>query len=313
VKRLAVIGNGKMAVDCLKIIKNTAGLEVALVVTEPRTISPGNTVQAYATKENLAFIESEKINAPAVVEALQAAAPDVILNINSFQIIRPAILDIPREGVINFHNGPLPKYGGVNVCSWAIINGETRHGVSWHYVDQGIDTGSIVAQRMFDLSPAETAVSLIMKCISEGTALFRDWLPRLVDGGLVGQKQDASKATYFSRKDLPNGGMLNFAWGFAEFDRFVRGLSFHPIPNTFLHAGARFGGRRLFVQSVQRLDPGTGAAEGTVVGIRPEYVAVQIGDGTVGLSDILDDNKDPIAVDEFVRNYGVAVGAKFTG
>jgi methionyl-tRNA formyltransferase len=313
VKRLAVIGNGKMAVDCLKIMKSTPGVEVALVVTEPRTISPGNTVQAYATRENLAFVESEKIHSPGVVEALQAAAPDVILNINSFQIIRPVILAIPRQGVINFHNGPLPKYGGVNVCSWAIINGETRHGVSWHYVDQGIDTGAIVAQRLFDLSPAETAVSLIMKCIAEGTALFREWLPRLVEGDVIGQKQDPSNATYFSRKDLPNGGMLDFAWDFAQFDRFVRGLSFHPIANTFLHAGARLDGRRCFVQSVQRLDATTGTAEGTVIGIHPDHIAVQIKDGTVGLSDILDEEKNPIALDEFVRSYRVTVGAKFGG
>jgi len=309
-KRVAVIGNGKMAVDCIKILKSTPGLELTFVLTEPKAVTPSNSLPAYCSRENIPFVETDKINAPEMVAALRERRPDVILNINSFKIIRPAILAIPPEGVINFHNGPLPRYGGVNVCSWAIINGESQHGVTWHYVDEGIDTGAIVAQRCFDLAPAETAVSLIMKCISTGTALFREWLPRLADGTLTGQVQDASQASYFSLKDIPNGGWISFEWTYPEFDRYMRGLSFHPIANTFVYAKTSYRGRPFYVQGFEQLTESPPSKPGTVVAVAPEQIVVAIKDATVALKELLDDEKNAIAADELALRYGIAAGAK---
>jgi methionyl-tRNA formyltransferase len=310
-KRISVIGNGKMAADCIKIVKATAGVEVANVLTQPKSALPGNSLPAYCLKEAIPFLETEKINGPDALAALRDNAPDVILNINSFKIIRQAVLSIPREGVINFHNGPLPRYGGVNVCSWAIINGETRYGVTWHYVDEGIDTGAIVAQRCFDLTATETAVSLMMKCISAGTALFQEWLPLLAAGPLPGQRQDASHATYFSPKDLPNGGSVSFEWDFSQFDRFVRGLSFHPVANNFVHARSTYNERPFFIQGVARFSGSRpSAACGTVLAIERDHIVVQIKDSTVALSDLLDDEKNSVTVEDFVNRYGVAVGKR---
>ncbi len=281
------------------------------MVTEPKAVSPSNSLPAYCIKENIPFAETEKINAPDVVAALREHSPDVILNINSFKIIRPAILSVPPEGVINFHNGPLPRYGGVNVCSWAIINGETQHGVTWHYIDEGIDTGAIVAQRCFELAPTETAVSLIMKCISTGTALFREWLPRLVDGTLTSEVQDASRASYFSLKDVPNGGSISFEWTYPEFDRFIRGLSFHPIANTFVYPKSSYRGRPFYVQGVERLtEPAVHSNPGTVVALEPEQIVAAIKNSVVALKDLLDDEQNTISADELAQRYGIAVGAK---
>jgi methionyl-tRNA formyltransferase len=120
-----------------------------------------------------------------------------------------------------------------------------------------------------------------MKCISAGTTLFREWLPRLVDGTLTSEPQDASRASYFSLKDVPNGGLVSFGWTYPEIDRYVRGLSFHPIPNPFVHAASTHRGRTFYIQGVERLERGPGRARTHMRLGR--ITAVQIKDSTVAL------------------------------
>src|SRR6476659_9154377 len=126
-KKLVLIGSGKMAVDCLKIMTETPHDVLSIAITEPRAVSAGNPLPLYCREQGVPCLETEWINSSGVVDRLSTIGPDIMFNI-----------------------GPLPRYGGVNAYSWAIINGEKHHGVTWHYLDQGIDTGDIIAQRLFE-------------------------------------------------------------------------------------------------------------------------------------------------------------------
>ena len=64
------------------------------------------------------------------------------------------------KGAINFHDGPLPRYAGLNAPVWAIINGEPDHGITWHMIEGGVDEGDILEQRLFELASEETALTL---------------------------------------------------------------------------------------------------------------------------------------------------------
>jgi methionyl-tRNA formyltransferase len=308
-KKLVLIGSGKMAVDCLKIMTETPHDVLSIAITEPRAVSAGNPLPLYCREQGVPCLETEWINSSGVVDRLSTIGPDIMFNINSFQIIRPRLLSVPREGIINFHNGPLPRYGGVNACSWAIINGEKHHGVTWHYLDQGIDTGDIIAQRLFEIAQDETAITLIIKCINIGTAMFREVLPRLIDGSVTAQRQDRSKATYYSLKDIPNGGSVDYGWPYVQLDRFIRGLSFHPAANTFVYPKSTYRSREFFIQRIARLEarslPG---ACGRVIYTGPDHIAVQIKDSTIAITDVLDENEDDISMNDFVECYDIKVG-----
>jgi methionyl-tRNA formyltransferase len=97
-------------------------------------------------------------NAPECERLLKALAPDVLV-LGSSRILRPHILNIPRVGVLNPHPGLLPGYRGVDVIPWALYNGDPL-GVTIHFVDPGIDTGDVVAQRRFEVSLGDTLASL---------------------------------------------------------------------------------------------------------------------------------------------------------
>jgi methionyl-tRNA formyltransferase len=308
-KRIVVIGNGKMAVDCLKIMTGTPHAVLSLAITEPREIPSENAVALYCTRAGIPCLETGRINSADVIDRVSTIAPDIMFNINSFQIVRKGILSVPKEGIVNFHNGPLPRYGGVNVCSWAIINGETHHGVTWHYLDQGIDTGDIIAQRLFEIAFNDTAITLIMKCINAGTALFREILPRLIDGSVTGQRQDRSKATYYSLSDLPNGGSIDYGWPYLQLDRFIRGLSFHPAANAFVYPKSTCCSREFFIQRIGRLEATSSTGDcGKVIHIGPDHIAVQIKDAAIAITDVLDESKNDISMNDFVESYNIRVG-----
>lgn len=127
----------------------------------------------YCEAQGLDHIVSENINSLEVIEYLRSGEINVLFSINNHQIIRGELLVVAPEGIINFHNGPLPRYGGLNACSWAIFNGETQHGVTWHYVTASVDGGDIIAQKVFDIDSEVTALRLVMTCVNEGINLFK--------------------------------------------------------------------------------------------------------------------------------------------
>ena len=83
-----------------------------------------------------------------------------LFSIANLSVIPARILALPRLGAINFHDGPLPRYAGLHATTWAILNQETAHGVTWHEMREIVDTGAIFQQRIFALAPDETAFTL---------------------------------------------------------------------------------------------------------------------------------------------------------
>ena len=72
---------------------------------------------------------------------------DWLLSIANLRMIPDDVLALPTKGAINFHDGPLPAYAGLNTPAWAIINGAPTHGVSWHVIEGGVDEGDLLAQK----------------------------------------------------------------------------------------------------------------------------------------------------------------------
>jgi methionyl-tRNA formyltransferase len=184
--RYVIIGNGKMAIDCLKMAVEAGIGDVALVVCDSLEETPVSRIATACEELGIPCRDNGNVNDPALVEEIRAIEPDVIFNINSFKIIREDLLAIPKTGVINFHNGPLPRYGGVNVCSWAILEGAPTYGIIWMFVSRGVDTGDLVEQSLFDLTGREAAVSLVGRCIKEGIRVFPNLLAQIKAGTSTG-------------------------------------------------------------------------------------------------------------------------------
>jgi len=166
------------------------------------------------------------------VTSVQQQPFDYFFSIANLSIIPDGVLALPRQMAINFHDGPLPHYAGLNATSWAILNQETTHGITWHEMVAGLDEGRILLQRHFPLMADETAFTLNARCYAEAAASFAELLESLSTGQLSPQPQDFSQRTYFGKNQRPFAA-ANLRWSQSaeELSALVRALTFGPVPN----------------------------------------------------------------------------------
>src|SRR5713226_9146175 len=176
--RIVFCGTPSFAVPTLKHLLGQADFESVGVSTQPdRPRGRGQEVSFSAVKEtalaaNLVVHQPEKIRAPETETLLRKLAPDCVIIIAYGQIIPARLLSIPRLGWINLHASLLPKYRGAAPINWAIVNGETRTGVTTMRIDAGMDTGNMLLQQEIEIAPEETAPELTKSMSEAGAPLM---------------------------------------------------------------------------------------------------------------------------------------------
>mgnify|MGYP003681959118 CR=1 FL=1 len=122
------------------------------------------------------------------------------------------MLDAAAKGAVNFHDGPLPRYAGLNAPVWAQINGEQAHGITWHMIEAGIDEGDILAQATFPIAADDTALTLNTRCYEAAIETFPGLVDQLATGAPTRLAQDLSQRSYFGLHARPaQAAVLDFA------------------------------------------------------------------------------------------------------
>ena len=116
------------------------------------------------------------------------------------RLLPPELLALPRQLAINFHDGPLPRYAGLNATCWALLNGESEHAVTWHVIEDKADTGDILVQQAFPIAADDTAFTLNARCFAFGTQSFGELCNQLANGTATGRAQDLTRRSYFAAR-----------------------------------------------------------------------------------------------------------------
>jgi len=229
--RVALIGDASIAMHCLRSLK-AAGHEVVACLAN------GEAFAAAARRQGITTYDP---GTP--LTALTEIPCDWIVSAYNTHLIPAAILRHPARGTINFHDAPLPRYAGLYAPTRALIEGEKEYGVTWHIVEEGIDTGGIVIQTPVPIHDDDTSHSLNLRCLEAGARGFDMIAPKLGLGPLAHQQQDLSERTYFGNSNWPREGMeINWQWPAKRIQRMVRALDFGPFPNYIGNARFRFNG-----------------------------------------------------------------------
>ncbi len=165
--RIVLVGAVESSRVALEVLAKHPDVTVAAVVTLP----PGKAMRhadwvdlrAPAAAGSIPVIEADDVNADDVLAAIAQAEPDFLVVIGWSQICRRKLLELPREGAIGYHPAPLPENRGRAVIPWTILQGRRETGATLFWMDEGMDSGEILAQQRFRVTTDETAQSLYDK------------------------------------------------------------------------------------------------------------------------------------------------------
>jgi len=234
--RIVFCGTPAFAVPSLRHLLTQPDIRIEGVVTQPdRPRGRGqhtaiSAVKVAALEAGLVVYQPEKIRSREVQEYFERLAPDAVVIIAYGRIIPPSLLAIPRLGWINLHASLLPKYRGAAPINWAIVNGETRTGITTMKLDVGLDTGPLLLQREISIGPDETAPELSARLAEAGAPLVVETLRKLDRGEIAPAPQDSSQAT--SAPPLKKeDGRINWSLPAPEIYNRIRG--FAPWPGAY--------------------------------------------------------------------------------
>ena len=219
-----------------------------------------------AQKLGLDVWPSSSVRSPELATRLRDAHVDLLMNIHSLFLIHPSVLAAPTIGSFNLHPGPLPEYAGLNVPSWAIYEGARSHGVTLHWLDEGIDTGPIAWQERFAIESTDTGLAVSGKCVRHGVPLLlRLATVAAADARLIPrEQQDLSLRKYFSAGP-PADGHLDWAQPADAILRFVRAADYAPFDSPWGHPRAQLAGVSVGVAKAEATGVAAAQTPGTVV------------------------------------------------
>jgi len=266
------VGSDTLLLQCLQAWRER-GHGVAAVVTDAEK------VRRFCADEGLPCHDA----ADATWAALASARPDYTFAITWLRLLPGAALALAQRATINFHDGPLPRYAGLNATCWAIAGGETTHAVTWHEVEAKADTGAILVQREFPIEADDTAFTLNARCFESGQRTFGELADALAAGTVVRRPQHLASRTWFGRHARPAAlAVLDFGRPAAEVARLVRAFDHGGYRNPVAIAKVR-AARGAFVPLGVEVLPGSGRPPGTVTAVADDVVQVACADGEVRL------------------------------
>jgi methionyl-tRNA formyltransferase len=178
----------------------------------------------------LVYVTSKMSNSN-YVETLRSWQPDFALVIGWYYMIPRVVRELFPRGVAAIHASLLPKYRGNAPLVWAIINGETRTGVTLFYLENGVDTGDIIAQQEFPITREETIKTAYEKATKTSLEILREYIPLIREGAAPRIVQNHEAATEFPARK-PEDGLIDWSSSCEEIRNFIRAQT-KPYPGAF--------------------------------------------------------------------------------
>jgi UDP-4-amino-4-deoxy-L-arabinose formyltransferase/UDP-glucuronic acid dehydrogenase (UDP-4-keto-hexauronic acid decarboxylating) len=272
----------------VQVLQGLTALETSpeIVAVLTRTAAEGAerpVVFESARKLGLEVWPSSSVRSPELASRLRGAEVDLLVNVHSLQLIDAAVVAAPKIGSFNLHPGPLPEYAGLNVPSWTIYRGEPWHGVTLHWMDEGIDTGPTAWQERFPIEPADSGLSLSGKCVRAGVPLVLRLATVAANDphAIPREPQDLDRRAYYPAGP-PAEGRIDWAQTADSILRFVRAADYAPFRSPWGHPQAQLAGRDLGIAKATETGFATkGHRPGALVEVNESGAVVATGDGLI--------------------------------
>lgn len=227
-KKVIYAGFGKLGYVCLQELVQR-GMQIEFVLTHKSGLE--HSVDGYCLHHNIKFSYSDLRKDQILLENLKSSSVEYLISVNYRYIIPGSLLNLVKYP-LNLHGSLLPKYRGRTPHVWAIINGETKAGISCHIMEETVDTGDIYEQVEIDITPNDTGATLVEKFESNYPLCLRETLNK-IDSNFVPIKQDNEQSTYFGKR-IPEMGYIDFTKDRLSIINFIRAQA-KPYPGAYCY------------------------------------------------------------------------------
>ncbi|MCD6568459.1 MAG: methionyl-tRNA formyltransferase [Dehalococcoidia bacterium] len=306
--RLIFMGVPDFAVSVLASLLHSS-CEVVAVYTQPdkragrgqKFVSPP--VKEFAMGYGITVVQPETLKSAEVLRGIAELEPDLIAVAAFGQLLPGELLSLPRYGCLNVHPSLLPLHRGPSPVVHAILCGDRTTGVTIMLMDEGLDSGPIIAQRAVDISPESDAGVLASELASVGGELLRETLPGWIAGEIEARAQDGAQATYSA---LISGGEGKMDWHLCAEELWRRVRAYNPWPGCYTY----WKGKRLKVAKVIPLGSVAEGRIGEVVALpEPVRAGVIVREGVLGLRELQIEGKRSVSIKDFILGRRDFIGS----
>lgn len=308
--KIVFMGTPDFAVPSLELLLKN-GYSVSAVVTAPdKPRGRGQQISFTPVKEtavhhSIPVLQPDSLKDPHFIAQLASLEPDLFV-IVAFRILPKEVYTIPTKGSFNLHASLLPKYRGAAPINWALINGEQESGVTTFFLQDKVDTGSIILQRAVPITGDMDAGALHDVLSDIGACAVLETVQMIERGTAVPQQQNDLLATP-APKIFKETCRIVWDHPAATVHNFIRGLSPYPAAWT-MHKGKtiKIYRTRNAAGSTQlsALSPGTVLIENNSLFVRTKDYALEI-------KELQQEGKKKMGTEEFLRGYKLLSGEKF--
>lgn len=301
--RLIFMGTPDFAVPSLHALLE-AGHDIAAVYTQPprpagrgKALRP-SPVQIAAERAGIPVRTPARVRKDQAEHAAFAALEADVAVVAAYGLILPsAMLQAPRLGCLNVHASLLPRWRGASPIQSSILAGDSLTGISIMQMNEGLDTGDVLAEASTEIAADETAATLHDRLAAMGANLLVNTLLR----PFMPTPQPETGVTYAERLTRESG-RIDWSEAAIEIDRQIRGLT--PWPGAF----TTLDGDVWKIGSAERTDGVLGAQAGMTL---DDMLTIQCGKDALRLTRIQRPGRSMIAADAFLRGQPVAKGTLF--
>ena len=300
--RIVIVGQGPFGEKVLEaLIKR--GEKVVGVFSPPD--KRGEPLKVLAAKSDLPIFQPRLMKDPAVEEAYLKLKPDLAILAFVTDIVPEKIVNLPSLGTICYHPSLLPRHRGASAINWAIIQGDTRTGLTIFWTDRGIDTGPILLQKEVEIGPDDTTGTLYFnRLFPMGVEAIVEAVDLIREGRAPRIPQDDSKATYEPPCD-DRVASINFTKSVQEVYNLIRGCD--PQPGAY----TTFGGKRVRFYDARMVPSQIERPAGEMISIEKEGISIAAKGGVVRIGKLRMDQGEKMGPMEFAQSVGLSVGDRF--
>ena len=308
--RLIFMGTPQFAVPTLEALIQK-GHRILAVVTQPdRPKGRGrkqvpSPVKELAVTHQIKVLQPQKVSDDHFCDQIREMEPDMAIVVAFGQILKENLLTIPGWGVINIHASLLPKYRGAAPIQWAILNSESKTGLTVMRMDEGLDTGPILFQKEVPILEDETAGQLHDRLSQLAGQVIIEALTDMAKTQVKEIPQDDSLASYASKIERRDS-LVDWKQPATKISCLIRALDPRPGAYTLLESKQI----KLFSSTVVD-SSGLDGVPGRVVRHTKEAIHVDTGQGMIGIREIQYPGKKRLSIPDFLRGFPLPEGTIF--